>query len=71
VLIPSDNQKDLAEIPKNIKDKVNIVPVKWIDEVFELALQRTPRPSRSEVVVTPERDTSTDEAEQSEAVLPH
>jgi len=36
---PSDNEKDLAEIPKNIKDKLNIVPVKWIDEVFELALQ--------------------------------
>jgi ATP-dependent Lon protease len=71
VLIPSDNQKDLAEIPKNIKDKLNIVPVKWIDEVFELALQRTPRPSRSDVVVTAEREAATDEAEQSEAALPH
>ena len=49
VLIPADNEKDLAEIPKNIKDKLNIVPVKWIDEVFELALQQTPRPIRSEV----------------------
>src|SRR3954451_25396831 len=58
VLIPADNEKDLAEIPKNIKDKLNIVPVKWIDEVFELALQQTPRPTRSEVVVTPERDTT-------------
>ena len=31
VLIPSENEKDLAEIPKNIKDKLTIVPVKWID----------------------------------------
>jgi ATP-dependent Lon protease len=44
VLIPADNEKDLAEIPKNIKDKLKIVPVKWIDEVFELALQHMPHP---------------------------
>ena len=72
VLIPSDNEKDLAEIPKNIKDKLNIVPVKWIDEVIELALQQTPRPLRSEVVVaSPERDTAADDDETSEAALPH
>ena len=71
VLIPADNEKDLAEIPKNIKDKLDIVPVKWIDEVFELALQQTPRPTRSEVVVTPERDTSVSDEETSEATLPH
>ena len=44
VLIPDENEKDLAEIPKNIKDKLNIVPVKWIDEVMELAMQRMPLP---------------------------
>jgi ATP-dependent Lon protease len=71
VLIPADNKKDLVEIPKNIKDKLNIVPVKWIDEVFELALQRLPRPIRSDVAVQPERDTSKDEPEQTEAALPH
>jgi ATP-dependent Lon protease len=72
VLIPSDNEKDLAEIPKNIKDKLNIVPVKWIDEVIELALQQTPRPLRSDVAVTsPERDTAVDDDETSEATLPH
>jgi ATP-dependent Lon protease len=71
VLIPSDNEKDLAEIPKNIKDKLNIVPVKWIDEVFELALQQTPRPIRSDVVVTPERDTTVDDDEANEATLAH
>ena len=44
VLIPDENQKDLAEIPKNIKDKLNILPVKWIDEVLEHALQHMPVP---------------------------
>ena len=44
VLIPDENEKDLAEIPKNIKDKLNIVPVKWIDQVMELAMQRVPIP---------------------------
>ena len=72
VLIPSDNEKDLAEIPKNIKEKLNIVPVKWIDEVIELALQQTPRPLRADVVVaSPERDTAVDDEEASEAALPH
>ncbi len=42
VLIPHENEKDLVEIPKNIKDKLNIVPVRWIDEVLGLALQHMP-----------------------------
>ena len=45
VLIPHENEKDLAEIPKNIKDKLNILPVKWIDQVLELALQHMPVPA--------------------------
>ncbi len=44
VIIPLENEKDLAEIPKNIKDKLNIVPVRWIDQVLELALQHMPVP---------------------------
>jgi ATP-dependent Lon protease len=50
VLIPRENKKDLAEIPKNIKDKLNIIPVQWIDEVLQLSLQRMPVPK----AVTPE-----------------
>lgn len=42
VIIPSDNEKDLVEIPKNIKDKLTIVPVRWIDEVLQLALETLP-----------------------------
>ncbi len=44
VLIPEENRKDLAEIPKNVKDKLDIRPVKWIDEVLQLALQHAPVP---------------------------
>jgi ATP-dependent Lon protease len=44
VLIPHENSKDLAEIPKNIKDKLNILPVRWIDEVLQVALQHQPVP---------------------------
>ena len=42
VVIPDENEKDLAEIPKNIKDHLDIRPVKWIDEVLQLALERMP-----------------------------
>jgi len=44
VLIPEENEKDLAEIPKNIKDHLDIRPVRWIDQVLELALQHMPVP---------------------------
>ncbi len=43
-LIPEENVKDLAEIPDTIKDKIEILPVKWIDKVLELALERMPEP---------------------------
>ncbi|MBL8324808.1 MAG: endopeptidase La [Rubrivivax sp.] len=42
VLIPEENVKDLQDIPENAKDKLEIVPVKWIDQVLELALERSP-----------------------------
>jgi len=44
VLIPEENVKDLAEIPDNIKGRLEIVPVKWIDKVLEIALERHPKP---------------------------
>ena len=44
VLIPKGNEKDLAEIPANVKQKLKIHPVKWIEEVFALALERSPVP---------------------------
>jgi ATP-dependent Lon protease len=44
VLIPEQNVKDLAEIPDNVKNKLEIVPVRWIDKVLEIALERMPDP---------------------------
>jgi ATP-dependent Lon protease len=44
VLIPDDNVKDLAEIPDNIKEKLDIRSVKWIDEVLQVALTHMPVP---------------------------
>ena len=46
VIIPADNERDLAEIPDNIKEDLRIVPAKWIDEVLETALQFSPTPLR-------------------------
>jgi ATP-dependent Lon protease len=44
VLIPDENVKDLAEIPDNIKGKLQIKAVKWIDEVLQVALKNMPQP---------------------------
>jgi ATP-dependent Lon protease len=49
VLIPHENVKDLAEIPENIKGSLDIKPVKWIDEVLQLALRNMPAPAAGEV----------------------
>ncbi|MDB2566248.1 endopeptidase La [Porticoccaceae bacterium] len=53
VIIPHDNASDLKEIPENIKSDLKICPVKWIDEVLEIALEAQPKPlSESEFVET-------------------
>src|SRR6266436_6068037 len=46
VLIPEENVKDLAEIPDNIKNRLEILPVKWMDQVLELALEHLPEPRK-------------------------
>ena len=51
VLIPEENVRDLAEIPDNIKNKLEIIPVRWIDRVLELALERHPVPLSEEIPV--------------------
>ncbi|KAF1045039.1 endopeptidase La [Xylophilus sp.] len=51
VLIPEENVKDLQEIPANVKDGLEIVPVKWIDKVLEVALQSRPEPLPEEEAV--------------------
>jgi len=54
VLIPDENTKDLAEIPDNIKEKLDIRSVKWIDEVLQVALTHMPVPLAVPEVKTPE-----------------
>jgi len=44
VLIPEANAKDLQDIPENVKSQLEIIPVKWIDKVLEIALERQPQP---------------------------
>jgi ATP-dependent Lon protease len=44
VLIPEENTKDLQDIPENVKNGLEIVPVKWIDKVLEVALERQATP---------------------------
>jgi ATP-dependent Lon protease len=42
ILIPEQNLKDLVDVPSEVKDSLNIIPVRWIDQVIELALTRQP-----------------------------
>jgi len=50
VIIPEENVKDLTDIPDNVKLGLNIVPVKWIDKVLSIALEREPVPLSEEEV---------------------
>ncbi|NYT24244.1 endopeptidase La [Alcaligenaceae bacterium] len=50
VLIPEENVKDLADIPDNVKNHLEIIPVRWIDRVLEVALQHLPTPLSDEEV---------------------
>ena len=50
VLIPEDNVKDLQDIPENVKNGLEIVPVKWIDQVLDVALEAKPVPLSDEEV---------------------
>jgi len=51
VLIPEENTRDLPEIPDNVKNNLEIIPVRWIDRVLELALERFPEPLLEDDVV--------------------
>ena len=48
MVIPEENRKDLAEIPDEIKDGLTITPVRWIDEVLDIALSQSPSGSQSD-----------------------
>ena len=67
VVIPADNERDLAEIPDNIKEDLKIVPVKWIDEVLETALQFQPTPLRSKEKVVKKKKSAQAEIDEPES----
>jgi len=71
VVIPEENAKDLVEIPKNIKDKLNILPVKWIDQVLEIALQHMPTPAAGEESPTDKEAAKPAEEKSGDAVRAH
>jgi ATP-dependent Lon protease len=71
VLIPEENAKDLVEIPKNIKDKLTIVPVKWIDQVLQHALAHMPMPETGKEAGDVEPKSSESETKSEDIVRPH
>jgi len=66
VLIPEENRRDLAEIPENIKKNLEIIPLRWVDEVLQHALQRMPGP-KPEIVVSPEKTGETEDKDTKKA----
>jgi ATP-dependent Lon protease len=70
VLIPGENERELAEIPKNIRQHLDIRPVTWIEEVLALALQRVPEPAAKpaaeprDALVPPETSAAEPETDQ-------
>ncbi|NCT67917.1 MAG: endopeptidase La [Rhodanobacteraceae bacterium] len=68
VIIPEENRKDLVDIPKNVTESLQIHPVRWIDEVLDIALERPLAPApRTEGEAPPVREPAAAEA----AVRPH
>jgi len=69
VMIPEENVKDLQDIPENVKNQLEIVPVRWIERVLEVALEAapTPLPDEEVPVATPAKDVSADKG----TVVPH
>jgi ATP-dependent Lon protease len=71
VLIPDENRKDLTEIPKNISEALDIRPVKWIDQVLEMALERAPQPLDATKALPAEPAKPTEEAADTGLVRTH
>ncbi|GAB1390168.1 endopeptidase La [Rubrivivax sp.] len=73
VLIPEENAKDLQEIPENAKNQLEIIPVRWIDRVLEIALERAPQPVPEEENVPADAPAATEAKVASTGVdvLPH
>ncbi len=77
VIIPAENERNLVDIPKNIKQSLNIIPVRWIDQVLDLALITPPRPKDSEpgdkeeIIVSPKAKREVPEREGEQEIVRH
>ena len=72
VVIPDENEKDLAEIPKNIKGDLDIRPAKWVDQVLEVALERMPeRDAKKEKTENQESSKSKEGDTSPDSVITH
>ena len=69
-LIPEENVKDLVEMPENIKNALEIIPVRWIDKVLEFALEREPKPLADDATVPAEVAGTVPDADQPVAKAP-
>lgn len=67
VMIPVENERELKEIPNNIKQGLEIVPVRWIDEVFAIALQHLPEPLSLDDIA----EAGKPEGDESDQIRPH
>ena len=64
VLIPKENERDLKEVPDNIKEHLNIRAVKWIDEVLDMALEKMPEPLSDEEFMADAHKAGSDEEQE-------
>ena len=71
VMIPEENVKDLVEIPDNIKNRLEIIPVKWIDQVLEIALERKPQPLAAAAEAAPAAQPAVPEEKPASVVIKH
>ena len=71
VVIPIENERDLKEIPANIKSGLKIIPVRWIDEVFEIALQHSPQPLEEDEAEEQRKSAEGAEPEDEQDLLRH
>ncbi len=68
VLIPKQNERDLRDIPDKVKANLNIIPVRWIDEVLEIALVEQPVPAIEDVAIADSKDGA---GENASKIKPH
>lgn len=71
VLIPKENERELVEIPKNIKQHIEIRPVRWIDEVLQIALQYMPKSIPRNHVIDPSGQESADVDDNNDLIRAH